>query len=62
MKISFGISNWFENENSEDDNVVEDSDSEENFIIRSDHNTNSEKKANSYIKIIKPQIELRSTI
>lgn len=50
------IRNWFENEDNEDGNFVEDYDSEEHFIIRSDHDTDSEEEANSYIKIVKPQI------
>lgn len=42
------ILDWFENEYSKGDNFVEDSDSEKDFIIRSDLVTDSEEEANSF--------------
>lgn len=39
------ILNWFKNKDSENNNFVKNSDSEEDFIIRIDLDTNSEKEA-----------------
>jgi len=38
------IRNWFENISSEEESFVEDSDSDEDILFRSDHDTNSEEE------------------
>jgi len=39
------IRNWFENISSEEESFGEDSDSDEDILFRSDHDTNSEEEA-----------------
>lgn len=48
----------FENQFSKDHNFVEDINSEQDFIIRNDHDTDSEQETESYVT----QIEMRSNI